>query len=163
MFLSVSGWEPFSAAKTDTSLRALSEFLALLWGAGFNKTLALYPPLTALSDVTSHALHALLCTFTLVWTSALLAGAALSEGWHANMASTKVTSGYSTHVIDKTQHYTGSLGGDAACDLTVSHVLFTGWDCPFISSFPQQVSLSYPLKENQSRLPAACANCFHSS
>lgn len=79
--------------------------------------------LTGSSTVMSPAAPAFRCKFTLVWTLAQLPRVAVSEGLHANMASTKATSGESTSRTSKMQRYMESLVGNSASGLAVAHVL----------------------------------------
>lgn len=79
--------------------------------------------LTGCSAWTSPAASASRCKFTLVWTSAWLPRVAVSGGLHANMASTKATSGKSTSHASKRPRSAGSPVGNAAGGAAVPHVL----------------------------------------
>lgn len=89
--------------------------------------------MTDCSAATSPAAQAFCCEFTLVWTSARLPRVAVSEGLHANMASTKATSGESTSRASKTPPYTGSPVGNCSSGSCFSH---EGWGGPYLPPPP---------------------------
>lgn len=137
MFLSFRDWEPFSTAKTDRFAKASSAFLAPLRGLGFNKTSPHHLLWLARKLHASPASPASPCNITLMWTTRPLSRA-LSEGLHANMAPTEVTSGESASIIDKIKHYAMSLAINAESDSTALHVFLMRCDRPFIPRLPEQ-------------------------
>ena len=113
-------------------------------------------PLTTLagsSAVTSPAAPASCCKFTLVWTSARLPSVAVSEGLHANMASTKATSGESASRSSKVQCYAESPVGNSASCLAAARAFVAREGGPFPSPAPWPGSVAGLLKGTGRRSP----------
>lgn len=133
---------PWLGAILDSQNRQVCKgvefFLAPLRGLGFNKTsrnLLLW--LAGKQCASSPANPASPCNITLMWTTPPLSRA-LSEGLHANMALTEVTSGESASIVDKIKHYAMSLAINAESDSTALHVFLMRCDRPFIPRLPEQ-------------------------
>lgn len=112
-------------------MKASGAFLAALRGLGFNKTsphrLLLLAGEMRASPASPETLR-----------SCERLSPALSEGSHANMAPTEVTSGESASIIDQIKHYAMSLAISCESDPTALHVFLMRCDRPFIPRFPEQ-------------------------